>query len=216
MIHYPTDPKKLRAQLKRYEKSLKAPNHRDGAGKRFLVGQFYLMLGDLEGAANFYKWYKRKFSEDIPEPFNHLCWILCLLRSDKIKDAKTKLRELVFFNVYTVPLVLGQNPKPYSFQHASNWEVIEYITEGPTDQIFPLWNKDELSWLETAWNEKLLQDDLKRFIDIDFQLDKLPVGDERSALISEQFKIKYGDRFEDQGFFDDDNVVEIIEARKRR
>jgi hypothetical protein len=29
----------------------------DGAGKRFLVGPMYLLLGDIDGAIGFYDWY---------------------------------------------------------------------------------------------------------------------------------------------------------------
>ena len=39
---FPTDPKKIREHIKRYKHAFRERHHDDGAGKRFLLGQFYM------------------------------------------------------------------------------------------------------------------------------------------------------------------------------
>jgi hypothetical protein len=73
MSFFPTDPNKIRERIKRYERAFREPNHDDGAGKRFIMGQLFMLMGDVEGALNSCAWYKKSFPDDVPEAFNHLC-----------------------------------------------------------------------------------------------------------------------------------------------
>jgi hypothetical protein len=124
---FPTDPKKIRETIRRYERGLKALHCDDGSGKRFLLGPLYLLMSDAAGALRSYEWYEKAFPDDVPEAFNHLCWTLTLLRSGKVALAKSKLRELIFENLYIIPIFLGHTPKQYPFQHGSNWRELSFI-----------------------------------------------------------------------------------------
>ncbi|MBL7716615.1 MAG: hypothetical protein JNL01_14215 [Bdellovibrionales bacterium] len=201
----PKDPKKIRDRITRYEKTLKSRNHRDGSGLRFLLGPLYLLVGDAEGAEKSYAWYKRKFPDDMPEAFNHLCWVLTLLRTEKENQAKTKFRELVFSNLYSVPLLLKEPTQQHSFRHSSNWEYLSYITDGPCEEIFSLFDASELEWIRSEWRSKSIQDDVVRFIEIHKLLDSEARGIERSRLVDEAYRIATGRSLD--LFDDNDNVI---------
>ena len=57
-------------------------------GKRFLLGPLTLLMSDVPGALKSYEWYEKDLPDDVPEAFNHLCWVLTLLESEKIDLAK--------------------------------------------------------------------------------------------------------------------------------
>ncbi len=189
---FPKDPKKLRERIRRYERAFKAPHHDDGAGKRFLLGPLYLFAGDQNGALATYTWYENAFPDDTPEAFNHLCWTLTLLRANRAEEAKRKLRELVFSNLYAVPAILGQDPSPHPFRHFSNWSELSYITEGPYSEYFSLWKPAELDWLALQWSEPQLQSDIARFIEVQKRIENSPSGQEREDLIARSHAIELG------------------------
>jgi hypothetical protein len=188
---FPSEPKKIRERIKRYERAFSAPHHDDGAGKRFLLGPLYLLSGDTEGALNSYVWYKRTFPDDIPESFNHLCWILTLIRSDREAEARTKFREMLFDNLYVVPVFLGETPTPHPFRHFSNWSELSYVLEGPTE-LFDLWNADERVWLKTEWTNSKLQEDIRNYIAVQMELDQASGPDLRGKLIQKAAQIATG------------------------
>ena len=106
---FPDEPKKLKERISRYRRALKT-DLSDGAGKRFLVGPMYLLLGDIDGAIGYYDWYSEAFPDDGPEPFNHLSWALSLYKVGRMVDAATKIRQTMFSNLYLVPHLLGVKP----------------------------------------------------------------------------------------------------------
>jgi hypothetical protein len=64
----PKDAKKIKERIRRYERALEQEkrrlgNHRDGSGKRFLLGPLYMILGDLEGALKSFAWFEATFPD---------------------------------------------------------------------------------------------------------------------------------------------------------
>ena len=186
---FPAEQKKIRDRIKRYERAFGDPHHDDGAGKRFLLGPLYIILEDAEGAMRHYVWYKNAFPDDIAEPMNHLCWTLTLLRSGDSSGDHVKFIETVFSNLYLIPVLNGERPNPYGFQHQSNWEDLSYIIDGPIHEIFPCISSEERSWLLASWQENDIQERILRFIDIQNKLTHLKPGAERSRLVREKFLI---------------------------
>jgi hypothetical protein len=197
---FPSDPKKIRETIRRYERAFKKLHYDDGAGKRFLIGPLYLLMADVAGALRSYDWYKKTFPDDVPEAFNHLCWVLTLLKSEKPVEAKSKLRELIFENLYIVPVLLGDNPKQYPFRHGSNWRELSYVLEGPVKEIFSLWSDSERIWLKKEWQTPEIARDISRFIDLNYILDTQNGYDERRKTLKQITKIARG---EVDGFADE-------------
>lgn len=191
---FPTDPKKIRERIKRYERAFKEPHHDDGAGKRFLLGQLYMLMGDQPGAIKSYAWYKKTFPDDCTEPFNHLCWTLAILRSGDEKAAKAKFRELVFDSLYIVPIFFGETPANHGFRHYSNWAEAAYVLEGPKDELFALWSESESTWIKTQWQSPELQSDIAKYIELQRKLDNTSGPEARSAVMKEADRVARGQR----------------------
>ena len=79
---YPTDPKRIRERIRRYERTLEQEQRRgvlgDGYGKRFLLGPLYMLVGDIQGALMSFDWYSQSFPDDGGEPYQYLAWALAL------------------------------------------------------------------------------------------------------------------------------------------
>lgn len=185
---FPNDPKKLKATILRYRRTLLTDRH-DGYGKRFVVGPMYLLLGDTEGALDYYGWYESAFPEDGGEPFNHLAWTLALYSGGHQQRAERKLRETVFENLYIVPVLLGENPKPHAIWHSSNWTELSYVTEGP-QQLLSLWGDEARTWAKRVYAGAELSKDRIRFIEIGRELISERPGERRSALVGESIRLR--------------------------
>ena len=96
MFQFPKTPGKIRERIRRYERDLRREQKThgfidDGYGKRYLLGPLYLLLGDLSGALESFKWFEQTFPTDMGDPFHHLCWTLALYRSGDLAGASLKL-----------------------------------------------------------------------------------------------------------------------------
>lgn len=118
----------------------------DGAGKRYLIGPFYVLAGEPEKALAHYDWYEKHFPDDIGEPLHYLYWALALYRIGQIKKANTKLLETMLQNVYLLPILFGSPPGAYDIWHCSNMEQPDYVTQTPPD-LLPHLSEPERSWI---------------------------------------------------------------------
>ena len=187
---FPDEPKKLKERISRYRRALKT-DLSDGAGKRFLVGPMYLLLGDIDGAIGYYDWYSEAFPDDGPEPFNHLSWALSLYKVGRMVDAATKIRQTMFSNLYLVPHLLGVKPQALKIWHGSNWAELDYAMDLPED-LLGLWDHDAKAWAKSVYNDPATSTERARFIEIEAQLLDAAPGPSRSALVREAFKIREG------------------------
>ena len=124
-MKFPKTPKGIHSRIDQLKKTLKKEKREWGAyddsyGRRILIGPLYLLANDTEGALKYYKWYRKNFPDDIPEPHMLLCWTLSLLRAGLEDDAKLKLYQTMLSNLYVLPLLLGLDQPSNDFQHGSN------------------------------------------------------------------------------------------------
>ncbi len=185
---FPTDRKKLKERINRYRRSLKS-DERDGAGKRFLVGPMYMVIEDQSGATNYYAWYKSAFPDDSPEPFNHLCWALAVYKTGNAAEATVKLCQKIFANLYLVPHVLGVRQQSLKIWHGSNWAELEYARDLPPE-LLNLWDDTAKAWAASVFNDPAVASERARFIEIESRLLDVKPGPERSALVTESFRIR--------------------------
>ena len=146
---FPTDPKRIRERIRRYERALKRELEGgyggDGYGKRYLLGPLYMLMGDVEGALASFDWYEDTYPGDGGDPYQYLTWALALFRGDRRQEAFNKLYQTMLENLYLVPFLLGSNPQPLHIWHGSNLKWIEYALEVP-QELLNLWDDDALQW----------------------------------------------------------------------
>ncbi len=186
MSQFPTDPKKLKARIRSYEKSLTGDvGHIDDSyGKRYLLGPMYMLMNDAVGALKSFEWFESKFADDIGEPAQYLCWTLALLKKNLIKDATEKLYQTMFTNLYLIPVLLGEKVVRSDFRHFSNWEHPEYAVE-TADELFNLWSVEEKKWAREIFYSDSFVTAREKFIMLSKKLDDTDGSIERGNVISE-------------------------------
>ena len=196
MSLFPTDPKKIRSRIRSYERALKKEYnlHRaydDSAGKRYLLGSLYLLLGDIDGALKHYAWFEKNFDDDIGDPLDLLTWTLVLFRAGDLEAALKKLRQTMLSNLYLIPHVLQIEQPELNISHLSNLETTEYLAYIP-DEVLKRWDEAALDWLRENYQTAETQALRERYIEIQRQLKDELRGEKRSKLVREAFALRMG------------------------
>lgn len=161
----------------------------DGFGKRYFLGPFYLILGDIQGAIESYEWFEREFSDDVGEPGQCLCWVLAHYRSGDKVAAAQRLLKADLENLYMFPALFGWEPKKHEMWHGSNWQWIEYLEEIPRE-YFALWKTVELNWAMGVYQSPTMQELRKRHIEIREALKGEKDREKRRLLIEEDSRLR--------------------------
>jgi tetratricopeptide (TPR) repeat protein len=190
---FPTDPKRIRERIRRYERALKKELESgyggDGYGKRFLLGPLYMLMGDVDGALASFDWYEKAYPDDGGEPYQYLTWALALFRGDRRQEAFNKLYQTMLENLYLVPFLLGRNPQPLDIWHGSNLGWIEYAVEIPRE-LLSLWDDVALQWAREVSKNPVVVEKVARYVAIHRELKSEPRGPRRTALVNEAFALK--------------------------
>ncbi len=197
MIDIPSDPKQIRARIRRYEAGLEREKskygaYNDGAGKRYFIGPLYLAMGDLAGAIDAFRWYECEFPDDMGDAGHSLCWALALYRNDDREASAEKLRAVMFQNKFVLPKLLGKDGGDVLVSDetdAFTMAEVEYI---PT-VFFAMWNEAEIGWAREQYEGKEFSGARSRFVEIERLLETEPVGPLRTKLVRELFRLRRGE-----------------------
>lgn len=194
MNEFPKDPKKIRERIKRYERALQGELKTfggidDGAGKRYLLGPLYMLLGDIPGAVKSFAWFEKTCPNDMGEPFQYLCWNLALYRSGKLEAASKKLRQTMLMNLYLLPQLLGLKQERLNIWHGTNWAEDSYLEYAPPE-LFALWDEAALRWARERYESPEFTQVRKRYIEIHEQLQNERPGPKRQQLVREAFALE--------------------------
>jgi hypothetical protein len=193
MNRLPKTPTKIRERIQRYERELRQERKRfggidDSAGKRYLLGPLYLLLGDIKGALNSFAWFEKTFPDDMGEPEHYLCWTLALYRAGNLAAAERKLGQAMLSNLYLLPHLLGLEQPVLDIWHASNIEQKDYLAYIPPE-FLALWDQAALQWANETYHNSKLNQVRERYIEIYRQLKDEPVGPKRSELVREASRL---------------------------
>lgn len=195
MSFFPSDKKKIKGRISRYERDLRMEYEkfhfiRDGHGKRYLLGSMYLLIGDVEGALSSFRWFEENFPNDMGEPFHYLSWTLAFYRSGNLLRAKEKLLQTVISNIHIIPILLGTPQEKLNIYYSSNAEEPEYVLE-EMPELFDLWDKEALDWLKETYESKAIQQPRTRYIEIYKELLDVRPGPLRMQLIKEANELRF-------------------------
>lgn len=185
--------KKIKARIRRYERSLRKEQAEhgsiyDGYGKRYLLGPLYLQIGDLSGTLQSFRWFEQTFADDIGEPSQYLCWALALYKVDNLDLARRKLVQTMLRNLYLVPHLLGMKQPELDIWHASNIERPDYLEYLPGEYL-ELWDDDARTWAESVYQDPEVQEMLREYVDIRERMKDEPPGPRRRQLIEDERRI---------------------------
>jgi hypothetical protein len=198
MDEFPIDPRTIRARIRRYERTLRHEQGRfgcmrDGGGTRYLLGPFYLLMGDTAGALRSFAWFAQTFPDDSGDPVHFLCWTLALYRIGDLKHATVTLRQTMLSNLYLLPRLLGIPQDPIDMWHASNLAEQAYSDAVP-DEVLALWEPPARHWAHTVYARAPMQRVRRRYIAIYHQLQTEPLGPTRHRLVDEAMHLTYPPR----------------------
>ncbi|HTU23751.1 MAG TPA: hypothetical protein VMF30_00050 [Pirellulales bacterium] len=193
---FPSEPKKLRERIRRYERELErefaSGYGGDGFGKRYLLGPLYLLAGDVEGALASFEWYEETFPDDSGDPWQYLAWALALYRGRQWDAASVRLYRTMLQNLYLIPHLLGDKPPPLAIWHGCNLAEIEYALETPPE-LLALWSAEERAWARQVSQQPAVVQRVTRYIEIARELKREPPGRRRTALVNEAYRLKRSD-----------------------
>lgn len=187
---FPNDLKKLKVRIRTYERALSGGD-RDGAGKRYLLGPMYLLLGDVEGALKHFEWFDKTYADDCGEPYQYLCWTLALYKAGKLDAATLKFKQTMLENLYLIPAMLGESPEPRDIWRGSSMAELDYAEEIPVE-LLRLWDDESKIWAKRLWNDPTVTQFRERYIDIERQLKTVEPGPKRTMLVNESFRMRSG------------------------
>ncbi len=183
----------IKKHIEKYEKYLQSEKRKfggyhDGGGIRYLIGSYYMLAGDIEGALQYYKWFKKAFQDDGGEPGQYLSWTLALYKSGDLKKAYSKFLQTLFKNPYVIARLIGIDyVLPY--KPGSNVPTKEWSDWIP-DEIYNLWDGEAKIWIKESFYSEKTQELLIKFNDLGKKLETEPVGPKRSKLVDELFAMK--------------------------
>ena len=195
MGDFPTDPKKIRARIKSYERKLRQEKEEldgqydDSAGKRLLLGLLYLLANDVEGAYKSFLWFENEFPDDSGEEGQCLCWTLTLYRIGLKEKAKWKLRQTMLKNFNIVPYLLGRKFESIKTAKDAFDPGLFYLKYLPKEYL-TLWTESEKAWAAEVYDTEEFTKVRTHYIEIERQLDELPPGEERTRLCEELFAMQ--------------------------
>jgi hypothetical protein len=195
MYDFPPDPRTIKARIRRDERALRREQERfgfirDGAGKRYLLGPLYLLIGDTKGALRSFTWFAQTFPDDRGDPWHSLCWTLALYQVGEIEHAAAKLCQTMLSNVYLIPRLLGIESDVIDMWHPSNLSEKRYSDDVP-DALLALWEPPALQWVHALYSSEPWRRVRCRYIAIYTQLKDEPPGPKRSRLVEEAFQLQY-------------------------
>lgn len=183
------DLKKIRARLRSYERKFKKdPENRDGGGVRFLMGPYYLCLGDLEGAVSHYEWFWSVFSDSIDEPFHALGRVITELRQGHEQNAVSLLKRVYSANPYLLPFLLHMDIDTMDVHGHSNWEEKPYIFAAP-EELYSYISEGERAWIRRIWDSQEFSDFVRTYNTLQDCLKTEPIGRKRSEMIDLRYKL---------------------------
>jgi tetratricopeptide (TPR) repeat protein len=134
----------------------------DGSGKRYRIGVYFLLAGELERATAAFEAFDIEFPEDIGEPIFLLYGALTAYRSGDLTKARAYLREAVLSNFFLVPYLIGEEFQAPGVKHWSNWEEEEYFD--PYDELLDEPTGEERIWMATEWHSETFVKMKKRYL----------------------------------------------------
>lgn len=119
----------------------------DGAGRRYRIGVYFLLSGDLQKSAEAFDWFYKEFPDDIGEPVFNLYGALAAYRLGEMGKARTRLLETMLSNIFLLPYLIGHKFEASNAWHPSNRHQESYLEE--IEDFLHEPSSEELHWIES-------------------------------------------------------------------
>lgn len=147
----PTEKHKFRDRANRAARELKKEKSafgyiNDGVGRRYRVGVYFLLSGELKKSAEAFDWFYEEFPDDIGEPAFNLYSALAAYRCGEMGKARARLLKTMLSNMFLLPYLVGQKFEALGVWHSSNRHQENYLEE--IEDFLHEPSNEELRWIE--------------------------------------------------------------------
>ena len=194
-MNYPKTEKGLRNKIKSYRKAMTDEKREwgcfnDGGGLRYTLFYLYFLLDDKTLSKRYITFFTKNFDDDCGDPISDLCWALMLFRRGELKEAQSKLGEVMLSNLYILPLILDRTVEEYDIWHSSNMSSTEWLNYIPK-QVRAAITAEDKKWLEMCFESKLFSSMREQYIDIYTQLNSKNSRAKHIFLLDQARNIEY-------------------------
>lgn len=117
----------------------------DGGGKRYRIGVFFLLAGDVERANEEFDWFYEEFPDDAGEPIFHLYSAITAYRHGDMSKARRRLLDSMLSNIFLLPYLVGKKFSASGIWHPSNWYHENYIFD--KEELLKEPTNEEKNWI---------------------------------------------------------------------
>lgn len=151
----PVQRKRSRDRATRALRNLKEEEKRfgcidDSAGKRYRVGPYFLLAGDLAKAGSAFEWFEERFPDDGGEPAFYLYGALTAYRQGDRAKARVRLLKAMLSNIYLLPHLTGKAVDTEGVWHSSNRVQKSYLEE--VGEFLDEPTAEERRWMAAGWD----------------------------------------------------------------
>jgi hypothetical protein len=154
----------------------------DSAGRRYVISDLYMKIGDYKGAITYQRWFDKNFPDDCGGPLLSLNWSVAFYGLGKITETKIYTIDTAFQNIYLHKLLLDREVSLIDFDEPG------YDTFGFAKSIVPHCKKvvtqPYLEWLSFFIDTDEYNEPVNKYIVLAKQLKDEDGRQKRSVLIN--------------------------------
>ena len=194
MLDIPKEARLIRAKISRYERKLAEEkrgygSYDDSAGRRYMLGPLYMVLGDEEGAQRSFEWFDAEFPDDGGESGQLLCRALLLHRLGREEAAGRTLRQVMFQNRFVVPRLLGESIAGLELEPEDDeWD--QSVAEEVPAEFLQLWSEEERKWGKEQYRGQEYVTLRARYMELKRALEGERVGPRRKQLVDQLWSLR--------------------------
>ena len=141
----------------------------DSYGKRYLIGNLYVQLGDYRLAKKYFDWFDQEFPDDIGFPQFNFGRVKTLFVLKKEQESLSKLIEVEANNSYLIDILLERTKQQIEKREWSNLATLEYA-KGLIVDCERIMTEEFKDWLEKITSSTSYQDFKRKHLELEIQL----------------------------------------------
>ncbi len=141
----------------------------DSYGKRYLIGNLYVQLGDYRLAKKYFDWFDQEFPDDIGFSQFNFGRVKTLFVLKKEQESLSKLIEVEANNSYLIDILLERTKQQIEKREWSNLATLKYA-KGLIVDCERIMTEEFRDWLEKITSSTSYQDFKRKHLELEIQL----------------------------------------------
>lgn len=157
----------------------------DSGGRRYVIAELYMKIGDYKGAINYFNWFDKEFSEDIGYPDFNLYKAAAYFENKKMDKAARETFYTLFSNVFLIEMICKNPVDHIKYKGYSNLQTKEFA-EYTLKTCLTVLSEDFKTWLCEFICKEEYQNVLKEYVALNKLISDESAGATRNNLLNQQ------------------------------